>query len=165
MTPTQIPGPKTEELRRLLAAQLSLRSRLGHVALLGGSAAMTIVVTSLWLTEPALPTRTAAAFAVMTLIGLSWMVFSGWVLTRRRPLYGRDGFVAGCMAVTFTSTFAIGALAIGYSSGGKAPFAAAAMGLVLVVAAVAVLVRARRNVARLKRRRDALERELGAVVR
>jgi Flp pilus assembly protein TadB len=69
------------------------------------------------------------------------------------------------MAVTFTSTFAIGALGAGDSSGGEAPFAAAAMGLLLVVAAVAVLVRGRRTVARLTRRRETLERELEAVVR
>src|SRR5919106_4219852 len=164
MTSTQVSGPTSAELRRLLDAQLSLRSRLGHVALLLGSAAMTIVVISLWLTEPALPTRTAGAFAVMTLIGLSWIVFSGWVLTRRRPLLGRDGLIAGRMAVTFTSTFAGGALAVRYSSGGEAPLAAAVMGLVMVAAAVALLVRARRTVARLTKRREALERELGAVV-
>ena len=161
MTSTHIPGPPTVELRRLLDAQLSRRSRIGHVALLLGAAAMTVVITSLWLTEPALPLRTAAAFAVMLLIGLSWMAFSGWVLSRRRPLFGRDGLVAGRMAVIFTSTFAGGALAVGYSSGGPAPFAAAALGVVLFAASVALLVRAGRHVARLTRRRDALERELG----
>ena len=162
MTSTHISGPPTGELRRLLDAELSLRSRIGHVALFLASAAMTVVVTSLWLTEPALPRRAAAAFAVMTLIGVSWMVFSAWVLTRRRPLFGRDGLVAGRMAVTFASTFAGGALAVGYSNGGPAPFAAAAMGVVLMAASVAMLVRARRHVARLTRRREALERELGA---
>jgi hypothetical protein len=69
------------------------------------------------------------------------------------------------MAVTFTSTFAGGALAVGYSSGGPAPFAAAAMGVVLIAASVALLVRARRHVAHLTRRREALERELGPAQR
>jgi hypothetical protein len=165
MTSTHISSPPTAELRRLLDAELSLRSRIAHVALLLAAAAMTVVVASLWLTEPALPTRTTAAFAFMTLIGLSWMAFSGWVLTRRRPLFGRDGLVAGRMAVAFSSTFAGGALAVGYSSGGTAPFAAAAMGLVLVAAAVMLLVRALRNVAQLTKRREALERDLGAAVR
>ena len=165
MTSPHISGPPVAELHRLLSAELSLRSRIGHVALLLASAGMTVVVASLWLTEPALPTRTAVAFAVMTLMGLSWMAFSGWVLTRRRPLFGRDGLVAGRMALTFTSTFAVGALAVGYSSGEPAPYAAAAMGLGLIAAAVALLVRARRNVARLTGRREALERELGTAVR
>ena len=165
MTSTHFPTPPTADLRRLLDAELSLRSRLGYVALLLASAAMTAVIMSLWLTEPTLPTRTAVAFAVLTLIGLSWIVFSGWVLTRRRPLFGRDGLVAGRMAVTFTSAFVVGTLAVGYSSGGAAPYAAFAMGLVLLAVAVAALVRARHNVARLTTRREALERELGTQMR
>jgi len=161
MTSTHFPTPPAADLHRLLDAELSLRSRLGYVGLLLSSAAMTAVIVSLWLTEPALPRRTAVAFAVLTLIGLAWVVFSGWVLTRRRPLFGRDGLVAGRMAVTFTSAFALGTLAVGYSSGGAAPYAASAMALVLLAVAVAALVRARRNIARLTARREALERELG----
>ena len=163
MTSIDAATPPAADLRRLFDAELSLRSRIRHVAVFLASAVMTVVVTSLMLTEPFLPTRTAAAFAVMTIIGLSWMGFSGWVLVRRRPLFGRDGVVAGRMAVTFTLTFVGGALAVGYSSGGPAPYAAAAMGVGLFAAAVALLVRARRNVARLMQRRDALERELGPV--
>ena len=164
MTSTHFPTPPTADLRRLLDAELSLRSRLGYVALLLASAAMTAVIVSLWLTEPTLPTRTAVAFAVLTLIGLSWIVFSVWVLTRR-PLFGRDCLVAGRMAVTFTSAFVVGTLAVGYSSGGAAPYAAFAMGLVLLAVAVVALVRARRNVTRLTTRREALERELGTQMR
>lgn len=164
MTSTETPIPPAADLRGLLDAELSLRSRLGYVALLLTSAAMTAVVTSLWLTEPVLPGRTAVAFAVMTLIGLSWMAFSGWVLTRRRPILGRDRVVAGRLAVTFTSVFVVGALAAGYVSGGAAPYAALVMGLVLLAVAGVALVRARRNVARLTRRRDALERELGTAI-
>lgn len=44
---------------------------------------------------------------------------------------------------------------------GKAPFAAAAIGVGLLGFAIALLVRARRRVALLTVRRDALERELG----
>ena len=160
MTSTHISGPPAAELCRLLDAELSVHSRIGHVALLLASAAMTVVVASLWLTEPALLPRTRVAFAVMTLVGLSWMAFSGWVLSRRRPLLGHDSLVAGRLAVTCTSTFAGGALAVGYSSGEQAAYAAAAMGVVLIAAAVTLLLRARRNVARLTRRREALEREL-----
>jgi hypothetical protein len=97
----------------------------------------------------------------MTVIGLSWMVFAGWVLATRRVLLGRDSVVAGRLAVTFTAVFVAGALLVGYSAGGKAPFAAAAIGVGMLGVAIALLVRARRRVAGLTARRDALERDLG----
>ncbi len=160
MTSTH-PSTAPMELRRLLDRELSRPSRLGHVLLLLASLAMTVVVASLWWSEPVLPTRTAAAFAVMTLIGLSWAVFAGWVLTTRRVLLGQDGVLAGRMAVLFTTAFVIGALMVGYMNGGAAPYAAAVMGLGLLAAAIAILIRAQRRVVRLTARREALERELG----
>ncbi len=161
MTGTDSSALETAHLPRLLDTELSRPSRLGYVALLLVSMAMSVVVVSLWLTEPALPLRTRVAFGVMTIIGLSWVVFAGWVLTTRRVLLGRDNVVAGRLAVTFTAVFVAGALVVGYSTGGKAPFAAAAIGVGLLGAAIALLVRARRRVAALTARRDALERELG----
>jgi hypothetical protein len=145
----------------MLDAELSRPSRFRYVASLLAGVTMTVIVASLWLTEPALPTRTRVAFALMTVIGLSWTAFAVWILTTRRVLFGRDSVVAGRMAVTFTTTFVVGALALGYMRGGAAPYAAAAMGLGLLAGAVALLVRARRRVARLMTRREALERELG----
>ena len=161
MTSTHPAPPPTADLRRLLDAELSRPSRLGYAALLLASTAMTIAIASLWLTEPMLVRRAQLAFAVMTAIGLSWMVFAGWVLTSRRVLYGRDSLVAARMAVTFTTVFAAGALAVGYTTGAAAGYAAAAMGVVLIAFAVSMLVRAQREVARLAGRREALERELG----
>jgi hypothetical protein len=154
-------SPPLLDLPRLLDAELSRPSRFRHVALLLASITMAIIVASLWLTEPALPTRTQVAFGLMIVIGLSWAGFALWVLTARRPLLGRDSIVAGRMAALFTTMFIAGALTIGYVSGGTAPFAAAAMGLGLLAAAVALLVRAHRRVAGLTTRREALERELG----
>lgn len=154
-------SPPLLDLPRLLDAELSRPSRFLHVSLLLGSLAMTIIVASLWLTEPALPIRTQAAFALLIVIGLSWAVFAVWVLTARRTLLGRDSIVAGRMAVTFATTFIVGALAIGYLNGGRAPYAAAAMGLGLLAGAVALLVRAHRRIGSLTARREALERELG----
>jgi hypothetical protein len=149
------------DLPRLLDAELSRSSRFRHVALLLVSLTMAIVVASLWLTEPALPTRTQAAFGLMIVIGLSWAAFAVWVLIARRTLLGRDSIVAGRMAVSFTTMFIVGALTLGYMNGGTAPYAAAAMGLGLLAAAVALLVRAQRRVTALTTRREALERELG----
>jgi hypothetical protein len=155
-------GPTAPELRQLLEAELSRRSRFGYVALLLASATMTVVIASLWLTEPALPTRAQIAFLVMTVIGVSWSSLAVWVLTTRRILLGRDSVVAGWMAVTFTATFVVGALAIGLTSGGTSPYAAASLGMALFAIAVVVLIRARRRLASLMNRRDALERDLKA---
>ena len=160
MTPTHPTSP-LGDLRRLLDKELSRPSRIGYVTLLVVSLTMTVVVASLWLTEPVLPTRARVAFALMTVIGLSWTVFAGWGLTTRRALLGRDSIIAGRMAVIFTTTFVIGAFTLSYLSGGTAPYAAAMMGLGLLAGAIALLVRAHRRVARLTARREALERELG----
>ncbi len=162
MTGTDSSSPQTAHLPRLLDTELSRPSRLGHVALLLVSMAMTVVVVSLWLTEPALPARTRVAFGAMTAVGVAWMVFAGWVLTTRRVLLGRDSLVAGRLAVTFTAVFVAGALLVGYAAGGRAPFAAAVIGVGLLGVAIALLVRARRRVAALTARRDVLERELGS---
>jgi hypothetical protein len=64
-----------------MRAELSRRARLGRVQLLLASTATTTIVALLWLTEPALPARAAAAFAVMTVSGLGWMTFAVWMLT------------------------------------------------------------------------------------
>lgn len=148
---------------RLADAELSLRSRLGYVALLLAAVSMSAVVASLWLTEPALPTRTRAAFGALTVIGLSWAGFALWVLTHRRVLLGRQGIVAGRMAVTFSTVFLAGALAVGVTGGPRAAFGAAGVGVVMVGAAVVTLVLAHRRVDRLAERRRALEREIGGA--
>jgi hypothetical protein len=87
------------------------------------------------------------------------------VLTTRRVLLGQDSVLAGRMAVVFTTTFVAGALTLGYVNGGRAPYSAAVMGLGLLAAAVALLIRARRRVVVLTARREALERELGRNTR
>jgi hypothetical protein len=147
-------------VQRLADEELSLPSRIGHVALLLVALMMTSLIAALWLTEPALAARTQIAFAVMIAIGLSWVTFALWVLTRRRVLLARHSIVAGRMAVTFTSVFLAGALAVRYTTGHPRAYAAAATGVVMLAAAVAMLVRAHRVFARLSERREALEREL-----
>lgn len=148
-------------LQHLADAELSLRSRLGYVALLLAALMMTGVIGSLWLTEPALPMRTQVGFAVMIGIGLSWVTFALWVLTHRRVLLAPHRIVAGRMAVTFSALFLMGALAVGYQTGGSAAYAASAVGVVMVACAVIMLIGAHRRFARLAHRRETLERELG----
>jgi hypothetical protein len=149
-----------DEIRRLAERALSLRSRLGYVALLLAAMAMTAVIVSLWLTEPLLPWRTRVAFGAMTVIGLSWTGFALWVLTHRLPLLAPHGIVAGRMAVTFTGSFILGSLLVGWQTGGPAPYVAAALGIAMLTAAVMVLRRAHRRLAELTERRRVLEQDI-----
>lgn len=148
----------TDALRQLVETELSTRARAGHVVLLLVSLLMTIGIVSLWGTEPSLPARTQLAFGVMTAIGLSWSAFAIGVLTRRRTLFVRHRIMAGRLAVTFSSVFVVAAVAAGFVTGVRAALPAAVMGAVMLAAAVFVLLRARRAVARLERRREVLER-------
>ena len=161
MSTAELPPGLPADLRRLADAELSLPSRLGHVALLLSSLAMTIVVTSLWLTEPYLPLRTRIAFGVMVVIGLSWTAFAVWVLTHRRILLARHRIVAGRLAVTFSAVFALGALTASAVTQRPEALAAAGLGMVMLGVAVVLLVRAHREFSRLLNRRDALGREIG----
>jgi hypothetical protein len=158
ITTENTPSPiSASVLQRLADAELSVRSRLGHVALLLVALMMTSVIGALWLTEPALPRHTQLAFGMMMVIGLSWAAFALWVLTHRRVLLARHSIVAGRMAVTFTALFLMGALAVGYETGGRTPYTAALLGVVMLGGAVAMLARAHRTFARLTARRRALE--------
>ena len=150
-----------EDLRRLTEVELSTAARTAYVCLLLAASAMTAIVAALLLTEPSLPLRTSLALGVLAVIGVSWAGFAGWVLTRTRVLLGHHRVVAGRMAVTFSSVFCAGALAVGYATGSRSAGAAAALALIMVLVATALLIRARRGVERLSKRRDELERQLG----
>jgi membrane associated rhomboid family serine protease len=154
-----------DTVRRMADEELSARSRLGYVALLLTALMMAGAVGSLWATEPDLPMRTQAAFASIVVIALSWAAFALWVLTHRRVLLARHSIVAGRMAITFTTIFVAGALAAGITTGAPAAHAAAGLGAVMLSAAVALLLRAHRNFARLTERRLTLERELAGSTR
>lgn len=155
------PSALVDDLRQLTARELSLPSRLRYVALLLAASATTAIAMALLLTESRLPPRTSIALAAVAAIGVSWVAFAAWVLTRRRLLLGRHRIVAGRMAVAFSALFAIGAVAVGRSTANPSAFAAAAMGGVMLVIAVFLWLRARRQYAHLSKRRDELERLLG----
>ena len=137
-----------------------MRARVAHVLLALAASAMTIVVTSLWLTEPALPLRTKIAFATLTSIGLAWLAFSIWVLRSKRVLLARHRVVAGRLAVAFASVFVAGCLLIGFASPGRAVWPASAMGAAWLVIAIVLWRRAETAHAVLVARRSTLEREL-----
>lgn len=146
-----------EAARRIAEAELSMRSRIGYCALLAGALTMTVMVVSLWATEPYLPLRTRVAFGLLTVIGASWSGYAIWVLTQRRVLFAWHSVVAGWLALIFTSVFTIGAFAIGIAANARVGFASGALGLVLVAAAASLLVRARLRLAALLDRKSQLE--------
>lgn len=155
------PRVSTAAARALVHTELSVRARYSHVLLLLGAAFMTTVIGALWVTEPELPLRTRVAFGVLTGMGVCWVAYATWVLTAKKVLLGRHRVVAATMAVLFTTAFLTGALLVGLSTGHAAAAPAAATGGVMLGLAVALLVRARRHVARLVERRQMLERQLG----
>ena len=148
------------DLRRLARTELSMRARVAHILLALAAAAMTIVVTSLWLTEPALPLRTTIAFAMLTGIGLGWVAFSIWVLRNKHVLLARHRVVAGRLAVSFSSVFVVGCLLVGFASSSRAVWLASVMGVALLVIAIVLWRRAETAHARLLARRNTLERDL-----
>jgi hypothetical protein len=120
---------------------------------------MTVVVGSLWATEPDLPSRTALAFGVMVVMGLLWTLYAGWVLSNRRILLARQRVVASWMAVTFATVFLLGSVSLGVTTGMRAAYLAGATAAVMFAAAVALLARAQRHHLRLTQRLATLERE------
>jgi hypothetical protein len=155
------PRPSIEQVKRLLAEEAGLPSRLRYTTLLLAGLCGAGVTLSLLLTEPELPGRTRIAFTLLTGIGLAWAAFAAWVLARRRVLFAVHRVVAARMAIAFTGLFTLGALALGRWGGDGVPWApAAGTGIALLGTAAVLLVRARRRVAALERRRRQLEREV-----
>lgn len=120
-------------MRRRLAAELALPSRIGHTALLLVARAGATVAAALLITEVGLPAGTRLAFLAMVIIGLAWAAFALWVLARRRVLFARHRVIATRMALAFTTLFTAGALLIAFESGvGAAGLFAAIVGAAMM---------------------------------
>jgi hypothetical protein len=161
MNDSEVSVPSVAEMQRLISAELSLRARLGYSILLLVAAFTSVALASLWLTEPSLPLRTHVAFAAMVVIGLSWVGYAVWVLTRRRVLLAGHRIIAARMAVTFSAIFSFGFAALGFwGPNARAGYAAAITGLLMLSVAVMMLRSARRRYDELMQRRRALEEQL-----
>lgn len=147
-----------DALRALIERELTPAARYAHVALLLVAAAASVGLASLWWTEPALPARTQAAFALLLAINLGWCGYAQWALRHRRVLYARHRVVAARLAIAFCAAYSIGAFALAAFGGIAAGWWAGALGLGMTVAAMAMHVRASRYYEGLQRRREALER-------
>jgi hypothetical protein len=162
MTPVApLPSSVVADLQRLSRTELSRGGRVGHVLLALVASTMTIVVMSLWLTEPALPLRTQIAFAALTGINAGWTAFSLWVLRAKRVMLARHRQVAGRLAVVFAGIFTVGCLVLAFTAEAAAARPALAMSLVLLAVAAVIWRRAEITHARLVTRRTQLEIELG----
>ncbi len=143
-----------EDLLARLDAPLSLRRRLGYLAVLLAGLGGAGLIGSLWATERALPARTAATFALLVAVGLGWAAFGAWALTRKTPLYARDRVVAAWMALGAWGVGGAG-VAVVAATRGRLPWGLAVLVGALGVAAVTGLVVARRrHAALLGRRRE-----------
>jgi hypothetical protein len=136
----------TNHMQARVRRELAMPSRLGHTALLTASAIVATVVTSLLLTEPALPARTRWAFLAIILIAIAWMAYATWVLMRRRVLFGTQRVAAARLACVFTIAGFAGSLAVRDQVG---PGAVVMMAVMVVVAA-AVMAAAHRHVRKLR---------------
>ncbi len=145
------------QLTRLNEQALSPRTRWWHLLLMLVALAMAILVGALLVTEPSLPSRTVTAFVTILVIALSWVVYASRVLSGRLGFLANHRVIAAGMATAWSIVFTLSALAVGLFGGHRAGLVAAGTGLVFVAAALALLVRARRNFRRLQDRRAQLE--------
>ncbi|GAB7052103.1 hypothetical protein [Catenuloplanes indicus] len=145
-----------DDLLSTLSPRLSLARRIAAVAAGLGGLTVAAVVASLWATEPALPAATRAAFAGVIAIGLAWVAYAAWLLTRRHPLFARDRVIAAWLSLTACTVLAAFVTAVSVARDQARPAALTLAATLLTVAAVN-LVRARAHRAALLRRK----RELG----
>lgn len=149
MTPEQVQG--------LVRGELSRRARGSHIALLVASLAMATVVTSVWVTEPVLPTRTHVAFFLLVVIAAAWSAHATWVLARRAVLLVPHQVQAARLAMVCCLAFVVGCVIAWVVVGGPATVMATLTSLLMLAVAVINLRRARvRHLALLKRRSELL---------
>lgn len=141
----------------LIMAQVSFRSRIGHLALLLLTLGMSVGLTSLLATEQNLPPRTTVALAALLAVNLLWAAYAAWVLAARRTLLFNHRVVAGWISLVATAMFTIGAAAIGAITGSTAAWLAAGLGAFLAAVAILLLARAKRDFRMLQQRRLELE--------
>jgi hypothetical protein len=150
-----------DEVLARLDAPLSLRRRVAYLVVALAGLTGSALIGLLWATEPGLPPRTAAAFAVLMAIGLGWAAFGGWAVTRRVPLFARDRVVAAWLGTGAWLAFALGASVITIV---RQKFEPSLLGVVVALGVLAAvnLRAARRARAALVRRKTELTTRLAA---
>jgi len=106
------PTLSVQQVQLYVQEEASMKRRMIYTLLLLFDAGVVVMLVALWSTEPSLPFRTHLAFGAMLAVGLAWLGFFGWVLSRRRPLFALDKVIAGRLALTFTTLFLLGGIAV-----------------------------------------------------
>jgi len=166
MTSEQFHEPtlSVQQVQLRMREETSVKRRLIYTLLLLFDAGVVVMLVALWSTEPALPLRTNLAFGAMLTVGLAWLGFFGWVLSRRLPLFALDMVVAGRLALTSTTLFLLGGVAIAVQrTHWLGLLTVVIVGGMFVAAAAAALVRAIRTRRSLLRRREELVTHLTAA--
>jgi hypothetical protein len=160
--PAEGPGISAEQILHALHAELSPRARLATVALLLGALLVTATVAALLLTEPALPLRTRLGFGLIVLAGLAWSGYFASALQRRRRAYISHRVASATLAVGVTAAFLVATLVLAWFTPALTATALVAAGLQLplLLAAIWLLCRARRELQRLQARKLTLAAEL-----
>ena len=135
---------------------LSRPQRWGYVCLLIAALAMAATLTALLATEQDLPFRAIAAFSVMLAMALTWVSHAGWVLTRKRPLYGRHRLGATRLAIGFSAIYTAGCGAVWLGGGGTSAITALWLGVLMLGSAIILHARTRRLVDMLEQQRRKL---------
>lgn len=157
------PGRSPAGVLAALDGELARRDRIRYVLVLLASLTVTSLVGTLWATEPDLPLRTHLAFGGLVTLGLGWMAVTGYVLSRRRPLYAADRVLATGMAVVATSVVGAGSTTIAVlRAGALTSVTVGAAATTLAGAAVVLHLRARAWRRTLLDRRRELEHALAA---
>ena len=155
------PPVSIQALQQMVSAETSTASRVVHAAVLLGALAVAGLVSSLWITEPALPPRTHAAFAAVVTVALVWVVVAARALRTRRALFARQRVTVAWLALAISAALVIGTgLAASAGAIGEAAPLAGGFAIAMLAGSAAFLVLARRRAAELGRRRASLEREL-----
>jgi hypothetical protein len=145
-----------EQIQTLVRGQLSGRSKILHATVLVAAAAMAIVVTSIWITEPVLPLRTHVAFAVLVAIAVGWITHAVRVLTHTAILLAPHQVQAARLSMAACVLFLGGCLLAWMFVGGQASQLASCSAAVMTGVSVVNHQRATRHYRALMRRRDAL---------
>ena len=104
----------------LATAQLSFRTKVGHLILLIVAIAAVVALASLLLTERELPERTFVALSALLNLNLIWAGYASWVLSTRRTLLSNHRVIAGRIAVAASAMFTLGAAFLGLVAGQSA---------------------------------------------
>ena len=105
--------PSTKDVMAMIQGGLSSPRRWFYRGVLLAASVGVAIILSLWTTEPRqLPLRLHAAFAGLTVVGISWIGVTTWILWRRRCPTALDRIATGWVATGACCLFLVIAVPI-----------------------------------------------------